>query len=69
MPTTAQEGTTIHRVLTRAADGETWADELGGHSLHNGTLLVLQVYGRWVPVLYLRDSHTSLEGTRADLRS
>ncbi|WP_216329561.1 hypothetical protein [Deinococcus aestuarii] len=69
MPTTAQEGTTLHRVLTRDADSETWADELEGRPVLNGTLLELRVRGRWVPVTYLRDSHTSLEGSRAYLRS
>lgn len=68
MPTTAQEGTTIHRTLTRDAYGETWTDELEGRPLHTGTLLEVNVRGRWVPVVYLRDSHTSGPGPRASLR-
>lgn len=68
MPTTAQEGTTIHRTLTHDADGETWTDELEGRPLHTGTSLEVQVRGRWVPVVYLRDSHTSGQGPRASLR-
>lgn len=47
MPTTAQDGTTLHRTLTRDSYCETWTDELGGHPVHNGTLVELQVRGRW----------------------
>lgn len=68
MPTTAQEGTTIHRTLTRNVDGETWTDELEGRPIHNGTPLEVNVRGRWVPVVYLRDSHTSSHSPRASLR-
>lgn len=67
MPTAAQEGTTLHRTFIRDAYGETWTDELEGRPVHNGALLELLVRGRWVPVLYLRDSYTSGEGPRASL--
>ena len=69
MPTAAQDGTTLHRTLTRDADSETWTDELGGRPVHHRTLLELRVRARWVPVLYLRDSLMSVEGPRASLRS
>lgn len=68
MLTAAQAGTIIHRTLTRDAYGETWTDELEGRPIHNGTRLELLVRGRWVPVMYLRDSHPSQEGPRAYLR-
>ncbi|WP_246581042.1 3'-5' exonuclease [Deinococcus aestuarii] len=68
MPTAVQEGTTIHRTLTHDAYDETWTDELEGRPVHNGTPLEVHVRGRWVPVVYLRDSHTSREGPRAFLR-
>lgn len=68
MPTAAQEGATIHRTFTRDAYGETWTDALGERPIHNGTPLELLVRGRWVPVLYLRDSHVSAERPRAYLR-
>lgn len=68
MPTATQDGTTIHRTFTRDAYGETWTDELEGRTLHTGTRLEVGVRGRWVPVVYLRDSHTSGQGPRAFLR-
>lgn len=66
--TTATTGSTIKRTLGADASGATWTDELEGRPLETGTRLELCVRGRWVPVVYLRDSHTSLEGPRAYLR-
>lgn len=66
--TTATTGSTIKRTQRRDAYGDTWTDELEGRTLDTGTRLEVCVRGRWVPVVYLRDSHTSSEGPRAFLR-